>query len=143
MCALPNVAQYIPSRNRQIGKVILSFLFFLILYNPDEAFQNLHHLSILNLAYNRINQLDFASFDSVGTLSHLNLDLSHNLLNMLRINRTSSYPTSSNIMNLDLSCNNISMIEVTFFEPVQVTISHCSMTRRKRGLPETIFFIDS
>jgi hypothetical protein len=26
-------------------------------------------------------------------------------------------------MNIDLSCNNISMIEVTFFEPVQVNIS--------------------
>ena len=42
---------------------------------PDEAFQNLHHLSTLNLAYNQINQLDFGAFDSVGTLSHLNIDL--------------------------------------------------------------------
>ena len=45
---------------------------------------------------------------------------SHNGLNALRANRTTSYPTSSNIMSIDLSCNNISMIEVTFFEPVQV-----------------------
>ena len=46
---------------------------------------------------------------------------SHNGLNALRANRTTSYPTSSNIMSIDLSCNNISMIEVTFFEPVQVS----------------------
>ena len=38
---------------------------------PDEAFQNLHHLSTLNLAYNHIETLNFAAFDSVGTLSHL------------------------------------------------------------------------
>ena len=42
---------------------------------PDEAFQNLHHLSTLNLAFNQINQLDFGAFDSVGTLSHLSIDL--------------------------------------------------------------------
>ena len=28
-------------------------------------------------------------------------------------------------MNIDLSCNNISMIEVTFFEPVQVKSWYC------------------
>ena len=38
---------------------------------PDEAFQNLHHLSTLNLAYNNLEVLNFAAFDSVGTLSHL------------------------------------------------------------------------
>ena len=38
---------------------------------PDEAFQNLHHLSTLNLAYNHIETLNFGAFDSVGTLSHL------------------------------------------------------------------------
>ena len=38
---------------------------------PDEAFQNLHHLSTLNLAYNHIQTLNFAAFDRVGSLSHL------------------------------------------------------------------------
>jgi Leucine-rich repeat (LRR) protein len=37
----------------------------------------------------------------------------------LRVNRSNSYPVLSNIMSLDLSYNNISMIEVTFFEPVE------------------------
>ena len=50
---------------------------------PDEAFQNLHHLSTLNLAYNQINQLDFGAFDSVGTLSHLNIDLVIKLYSLL------------------------------------------------------------
>ena len=77
---------------------------------PAEAFQNLHYLSKLNLAYNKIHELDFAAFDSVGTLSHLFIDLSHNRLNKLVNNKSTSYPTSSNIMKLDLSCNNISSI---------------------------------
>ena len=38
---------------------------------PDEAFQNLHHLSTLNLAYNNMKILNFNAFDSIGTLSHL------------------------------------------------------------------------
>ena len=38
---------------------------------PDEAFQNLHHLSTLNIAYNNLKTLSFAAFDSIGTLSHL------------------------------------------------------------------------
>ena len=86
---------------------------------PDEAFQNLHYLSSLNLAFNHLQRLDFAAFDSIGTLSHLTLDMSHNLLQSLRTNRTTSYPTSSNIMRLDLSHNNISSVEVAFFHPVQ------------------------
>ena len=47
---------------------------------PDEAFQNLHYLSRLNLAFNELEILDFAAFDSIGTLSHLTIDLSHNAL---------------------------------------------------------------
>ena len=38
---------------------------------PDETFQNLHHLSTLNLAYNHLQSLNFAAFDSVGTLSFI------------------------------------------------------------------------
>ena len=59
------------------------------------------------------------AFDKVGTLVHLKIDMSHNNLNQLRSNRTTNFPTSSNIMYLDLSWNNISMIETGFFDPVQ------------------------
>ncbi len=104
----------------------------------DETFQNIHRLQTLNLAYNRISSVNFAAFDSIGTLSHLTIDLSHNNLQVkrkihssilshisiypkqaLRVNRSNSYPIHSNIMHMDLSHNNISMIEVTFFEPVE------------------------
>ena len=96
---------------------------------PPEAFQNLHYLSQLNLAYNKISVLDFAAFDSVGTLSHLVIDLSHNGLNTLANNKSTSYPTSSNIMSLDLSFNNISYIEVAFFHPVQNVLKILNMSR--------------
>ena len=46
---------------------------------PDEAFQNLHHLSTLNLAYNHLQILNFAAFDSVGTLSHLLIGKIHEI----------------------------------------------------------------
>ena len=149
---------------------------------PDEAFQNLHHLSTLNLAYNNMKILNFNAFDSIGTLSHLfigniakmfygfkilfsilyeytvvnnviiyNLlnfspDISHNKLSMLRLNRTGkgsqnnntltyngmgigsnsrsshNYPTSSNIVSLNLAYNNISMIEQSFFQTVETVL---------------------
>ena len=53
---------------------------------PDEAFQNLHYLSRLNLAFNELEILDFAAFDSIGTLSHLTIDLSHNALQVRKRN---------------------------------------------------------
>ena len=96
---------------------------------PDEAFQNLHYLSHLNLAFNDLQLLDFAAFDSIGTLSHLSIDLSHNALQSLRTNRTTSYPTSSNIMSLDLSYNNISYVEVAFFHPVQNVLKMLNLSR--------------
>ena len=147
---------------------------------PDEAFQNLHHLSTLNLAYNNMKILNFNAFDSIGTLSHLFigniakmcygleiflifvsiyvvvknviiynllnsfLDISHNKLSMLRLNRTGkgsqnnntltyngmgsnsrsshNYPTSSNIVSLNLAYNNISMIEQSFFQTVETVL---------------------
>ena len=96
---------------------------------PDEAFQNLHYLSHLNLAFNDLQLLDFAAFDSIGTLSHLSIDLSHNALQSLRTNRTSTYPTSSNIMSLDLSANNISHVEVAFFHPVQNVLKMLNLSQ--------------
>ena len=101
---------------------------------PDEAFQNLHHVRRLNLAYNKLKKLNFQAFDKVGTLVHLKLDMSHNKMNNLRSNRTTNFPTSSNIMDLDLSWNNISMIETGFFDPVQnvlkvLNMSHNGLTQ--------------
>ena len=99
---------------------------------PDEAFQNLHHLRKLNLAHNELKSLNFAAFDKVGTLVHMQIDASHNKLQFLRANRTLSYPTSSNIMSLNLASNNVSMIEMGFFDPVQnvmkvLNLSHNSL----------------
>ena len=71
----------------------------------DETFQNLHHLQVLDLSHNSLVSINFAAFESVGTLSHLAIDLSHNRLEMLKVNRSDSFPTLSNIMKLDLSHN--------------------------------------
>ena len=57
------------------------------------------------------------------------IDLSHNGLNTLANNKSTSYPTSSNIMSLDLSFNNISYIEVAFFHPVQNVLKILNMSR--------------
>ena len=107
---------------------------------PDVTFQNLHHLKQLNLAWNSMESINFASFDSTGTLSHLSVDLSHNNLQALRVNRSNAYPTRSNIMKLDLSHNNISMIEVTFFEPVMndLKILNLSMNFVREITPDDI-----
>ena len=43
--------------------------------NKKLSSRQVHPEMPLNLAYNQINQLDFGAFDSVGTLSHLNIDL--------------------------------------------------------------------
>ena len=73
-------------------------------------------------------------------------DISHNKLSMLRLNRTGkgsqnnntltyngmgigsnsrsthNYPTSSNIVSLNLAYNNISMIEQSFFQTVETVL---------------------
>ncbi len=54
---------------------------------PDETFQNLHRLERLDLAFNQVEYLNLAAFDSVGTLEHLHIDLSHNNMQALRVNR--------------------------------------------------------
>ena len=74
------------------------------------------------------------------------LDVSHNKLNTLRVNRTAkggknngtqayhgmssssrshNYPTSSNIVSLNLAYNNISMIEQSFFQTVETVLKVC------------------
>ena len=68
---------------------------------PDEAFQNLHYLSRLNLAFNELEILDFAAFDSIGTLSHLTIDLSHNALQVSFLIIICTFTYSSTYINLN------------------------------------------
>lgn len=96
---------------------------------PDETFQNLHRLSTINLAYNKINQLDFAAFDSVGIMLPLSVDLSHNNFQALRASRSSSYPRTSDITSLNFAFNNISMVEETYFEPLQNSLKLLNLSR--------------
>lgn len=51
-------------------------------------FQNLPDLEFLDLAYNNLNEFDFASFDQVGTLSSFKVNVSHNEISRLWINST-------------------------------------------------------
>lgn len=55
-------------------------------------FQNLPELEFLDLAYNNINEFDFASFDQVGTLSSFKVNVSHNEIARLWINNTIFVP---------------------------------------------------
>lgn len=50
--------------------------------------QNLPDLEFLDLAYNKLNEFDFASFDQVGTLSSFKVNVSHNEISRLWINST-------------------------------------------------------
>lgn len=106
---------------------------------PDLAFQNLHRLRSLNLAFNRIDDFNFGAFENVGNLAHLFIDVSHNRLEVLRVNRTFVYPLN-NIMSLDFSHNNISVIDVTFFEPVANELKILNMSRNilREISPDTI-----
>jgi len=51
-------------------------------------FQNLPDLEFLDLAYNKLNEFDFASFDQVGTLSSFKVNVSHNEISRLWLNST-------------------------------------------------------
>jgi len=51
-------------------------------------FQNLPDLEFLDLAYNKLNEFDFASFDQVGTLSSFKVNVSHNEISRLWVNNT-------------------------------------------------------
>ena len=70
-------------------------------------------------------------------LYYIQIDLSHNELQHLRVsNRSSSssslmYSYMVMIMSLDLSHNNISSVEVTFFEPVQSDLKILNMSRNR------------
>ena len=74
-----------------IGPIILQ-----IEQLEDETFQNIHRLQTLNIAYNRLSSVNFAAFDSIGTLSHLSIDLSHNRLQV----RERPYLPQSSLSNM-------------------------------------------
>lgn len=54
---------------------------------PDETFQNLHRLRYLSLAYNHLDSLNLAAFETVGNMAHLFIDVSHNQIQELSANR--------------------------------------------------------
>lgn len=96
-----------------------------------EAFQNLPALEELDLAYNTINELDFAMLDQVGTLSSLRLNMSHN--HMFHLEMKLAGPGReqlfhSNVKMLDLSHNNISTVARYFFQPVETSLTHLYMS---------------
>ncbi|XP_035777157.1 chaoptin-like [Anopheles albimanus] len=49
----------------------------------DEAFQNLPELEKLDLAYNELSSFDFDFFDQIGSLTTLEVDVSHNRIKAL------------------------------------------------------------
>lgn len=52
----------------------------------DESFQNLPKLEILDMAFNQLPNFNFDYFDQVGTLSNLNVNVSHNQIRQLMYN---------------------------------------------------------
>jgi Leucine-rich repeat (LRR) protein len=71
-----------------------------ILDLKDETFQNLHSLQLLSLAHNSLRSLNLEAFDYVGSLSFLQLDVSHNSIQSLGSNQTARYTSNSNIRHL-------------------------------------------
>lgn len=57
--------------------------------------QNLPDLEFLDLAYNELDEFDFASFDQVGTLASFKVNVSHNSIPKLWINSTTMTPATN------------------------------------------------
>ncbi|XP_065076627.1 chaoptin-like isoform X2 [Ochlerotatus camptorhynchus] len=111
----------------------------------DEAFQNLPELEKLDLAYNSLPSFDFDYFDQVGSLTSLEVDVSHNRIKVLGEsadhNANESSPMQSahanngrehvvshtNIKTLDLSNNNVSKIVGGYFKPVELSLMKLSL----------------
>ncbi|XP_037921990.1 chaoptin isoform X3 [Hermetia illucens] len=94
----------------------------------EESFQNLPELEILDMAYNSLTTFAFDYFDQVGTLSSLNVNVSHNNIKILMINNSwtgrDGGMVHSNIKILDLSHNNVSVIHPGYFKPVEMSLTH-------------------
>lgn len=85
--------------------------------------KNLPDLEFLDLAYNDLNEFDFASFDQVGTLSSFKVNASHNEIPKLWINSTTFTPptTSESVIKY--------FRRVSFNAPKQVSLSHLNESR--------------
>ncbi|XP_055380900.1 chaoptin isoform X2 [Condylostylus longicornis] len=96
----------------------------------EESFQNLPKLEMLDMAFNSLPNFAFDYFDQVGTLSSLSVNVSHNKIFSLMNNSTWGGRSDhgsiyhSNIKNLDLSHNNISIIHPGYFRPVEMSLTH-------------------
>ncbi|XP_055618814.1 chaoptin [Toxorhynchites rutilus septentrionalis] len=110
-----------------------------------EAFQNLPELEKLDLAYNVLDSFEFDYFDQVGSLTSLEVDVSHNRIRALGetfevpVNDSSAavpnhvyndrdYMFSHvNIKTLDMSSNNITKIASGYFKPVEMSLMKLSL----------------
>ncbi len=73
--------------------------------------------------------MDFAAFDSVGIMLPLSIDFSHNQLQDLGLNKSNLYTRTSDIASLDFSFNNISVVDESFFKPLQNSLKLLNMSR--------------
>ncbi|XP_050075895.1 chaoptin [Anopheles maculipalpis] len=118
----------------------------------DEAFQNLPELEKLDLAYNSLAAFDFMYLDQVGSLTSLEVDVSHNKIKTLGIVENVTDPSSghgsreqqqqqqqqqhqptihSNIRSLDFSNNNISRIVPGYFRPAELSLMKLVLSSNK------------
>ncbi|XP_062537568.1 chaoptin [Armigeres subalbatus] len=111
----------------------------------DESFQNLPELEKVDLAYNALTSFDFDYFDQVGSLTSLEVDVSHNrimalgeiivptsnessLVQLAHASTAREHVASlSNIKKLDMSSNNISSIDVGYFKPLELSLVKLSL----------------
>ncbi|KFB38898.1 AGAP000019-PA-like protein [Anopheles sinensis] len=106
-----------------------------------EAFQNLPELEKLDLAYNSLPSFDFDFLDQVGSLTALEVDVSHNKIKTLGDveNGTEGFSYSSreqtvmhsNIRSLDFSSNNISKIVPGYFRPAEISLMKLALQHNK------------
>jgi len=97
----------------------------------DESFQHLHNLRTLSLAYNKLTSLNFESLDYVGSLGSLALDVSHNKINQLTSNKSNRYLSNSRVRMLDLSFNNISVIQPGYFDTVSTSLKVINLSNNQ------------
>lgn len=86
--------RYYIHREIKLEIIEYTYVYVLLLY-VFLMFQNLPDLEFLDLAYNNLNEFDFASFDQVGTLSSFKVNVSHNEISRLWINSTAFTPPTA------------------------------------------------
>ncbi|XP_053678654.1 chaoptin [Anopheles nili] len=117
--------------------------------------KNLPELQKLDLAYNSLESFDFIILDQVGSLTSLEVDVSHNMISTLGTIENSTDKSSyfndehmqptiySNIRSLDFSNNNISKILPGYFRPsalslMNLVLSHNKLSSIKREVFESL-----